>query len=88
MPAIVTIIPSAKRALLKLPSGNKFQIVKKIDLLSNEPFPHGCKKLHGERDTYRLRSGDYRIIYVVHKQKSNQHISIMRIAHRKEVYKP
>lgn len=60
------------------------RIIKTIDSLKENPFPNGYKKLEGVDNTYRIRSGDYRIIYTVHHNKLVIHI--IRIADRKNAY--
>ena len=52
--------------------------------LSNNPYPHGYKKLKG-RSGYRIRQGNYRVIYEINKQYS--HILILDIGDRKEIYR-
>jgi len=59
--------------------------VKVIKQLSQNPFPWGYKKLSGRLNAYRIRTGDYRIIYLVSRQENK--IRIMRIRHRQEVYR-
>lgn len=65
------------------------QIKKKIETLAATPHPPGCKKLKGygdgDEDVYRVRSGDYRILYVV--RNNPDLIVILDIGHRKEVYR-
>lgn len=63
------------------------QIIKKIKTLAENPFPRTAKILKGmteeEERVYRLRSGDYRILYVVR----NPIVVVIDINHRKDVYK-
>ena len=59
--------------------------MKAVDQLAGTPRPSGCKKLHGADDTYRIRVGDYRIIYSV--DDSIHIVAIERIRHRREVYR-
>lgn len=61
------------------------QLHNKIKNLRNNPYSSNCVKLKGEEDLYRIRSGDYRIIYTVKNKVIT--ILVLRIAHRKEVYK-
>lgn len=63
----------------------KRQIGKKLKLLANDPRPNGHIKLKGVKDLYRIRSGDYRIVYQVQGQQVL--VLVLRIAHRREVYK-
>ena len=70
--------------LNSLPKKFQRQIAAKIDSLTNNPFPSVCKKLLNT-DFYRIRSGNYRIIYSVSRQKIT--IFILRIGDRKDIYK-
>ncbi|MDI6765276.1 MAG: type II toxin-antitoxin system RelE/ParE family toxin [Bacteroidota bacterium] len=56
----------------------------RIDSLSQNPFPVGCKKLTNE-EFYRIRVGNYRIVYSV--DSNSKVITIERIKHRKDVYR-
>ncbi|MCC5813762.1 MAG: type II toxin-antitoxin system RelE/ParE family toxin [Leptospira sp.] len=60
------------------------KIVSSIQSLATDPLPSGVKKLKG-RDGYRIRSGDYRIVYTVNEMKKE--IIILNIGHRKDVYR-
>jgi mRNA interferase RelE/StbE len=81
---------SALDFLKTIPHKVRSQVIKKAKALLNNPFPQGCKKLHGVttamgEPVHRERSGDYRILYVVRK-KPNE-VVILDIDHRKDVYK-
>jgi mRNA interferase RelE/StbE len=77
--------PAALRQLEKLHRDLQKRIAWKIQALRHEPFPSGCKKLLGEPDTWRLRIGDYRVIYRVH--RSVLLILVINIGHRRDVYR-
>lgn len=76
---------SALKELRGVPKEYIEKIVKKVRLLENQPFPTGSRKLTGVEHTYRLRVGDFRVIYSVY--KNYLLIEIIRIAHRKDVYR-
>lgn len=61
----IKIKPSAKRQLKRLPQKIRPSIGYLIDSLSVNPRPGGIKKLKGKRDFYRVKSGDYRVIYTI-----------------------
>jgi len=61
----VTILPSALGQLAELPRRDQKKIKERIDQLAGDPRPPGAKKLQGESDLFRLRSGYYRIIYSI-----------------------
>ena len=74
----------AKRQGDKLPQAIKQRIIKAVRRLAKDPFPKGSRKLTGS-DYYRLRVGDYRVVYEVRKDKLI--ILVIRIAHRKDIYR-
>lgn len=76
---------SVKKELRTLAKTDRVAIIHKIELLKQEPHPEGSAKLKGSRDLYRIRYGDYRVIYQI--QKSVLIIIIIRIGHRREIYK-
>lgn len=76
---------SVKKELRKLSRTDRITIVHKIKLLKKEPRPEGSAKLKGSRDLFRIRHGDYRIIYQI--QNNVLIIIIIRIGHRREIYK-
>lgn len=76
---------SAAKELEQLPGSAITRIVKVIEGLSENPRPHGSKKLEGQKETlWRVRTGDYRIIYFI--EDVIQIVEIRRIGHRKNVY--
>jgi len=77
--------PSALKEFKKIERSIIPRILRTIENLSSDPFPSGVRKLQGGEHSYRIRIGDYRIIYVVF--ESERLIEIARIRHRKEVYR-
>ena len=61
------------------------RIVAAIETLESDPRPAGCKKLVGSDHTYRLRIGDYRVVYDI--QDDALIILVVRIRHRRDVYR-
>ena len=80
----VLIKSSAAKELETVPRKDRLRIVRKIQLLAENPLPEGCEKLTG-REQYRLRQGRYRILYSI--SEAEQVVLIVKIAHRKEVYR-
>jgi mRNA interferase RelE/StbE len=76
---------SALREFRALGRQQQRRIGAKIDALANEPLPDGVKKLKGVSEHFRLRVGDYRVIYRV--ERNRVVIVIVRIGHRREVYR-
>ena len=60
------------------------RIISALHALADNPRPHGVKKLKGYRDYWRIRVGDYRIIYTI--QDDRLLVVVIRIGHRREVY--
>ena len=56
-----------------------------IDRLGENPFPPGAQKLHAEEPYYRIRVGDYRVIYQV--EPHQLVVIVVKIGHRKDVYR-
>jgi mRNA interferase RelE/StbE len=80
----VTFAASAKRELIALSANAIERIQPKIRELANDPRPPGCKKLRGARNLWRIRIGDYRVVYTVNDTAKT--VDVTRIAHRREVY--
>lgn len=76
---------SAQKELKKLQKKTILRILQTIETLPNNPHPPGSRKLLGTEHTYRIRTGDYRIIYSVFPKILT--IEIVRIRHRREIYR-
>ena len=83
-PYLVTFAASARRELTGLPPGVIARLLPKIRELARNPRPAGCKKLHGYKNRWRIRAGNYRVVYAI--DDMGKSVDITRIAHRKEVY--
>lgn len=78
--------PSARKELEQLDYTVFKKVKKAIDSLAKNPFPHGSLKLEVTKEKlYRIRKGDYRIIYAVNHNIIT--ITILKIAHRSDAYK-
>lgn len=75
---------AADRQLRKLTEQMQRRIVVAIAGLANDPRPHGCEKLTAEESLYRIRIGDYRVIYEVRDEALL--VLIVKIGHRRDVY--
>lgn len=84
MPYAVEIAPAAERQFERLPRTVQVRLAPLIDALAQNPRPHGVKKLSGLENRYRVREGDYRVIYEVYDNDSV--VIILRIAHRSNAY--
>lgn len=80
----VLIERSVERALRRLEPQTFRRIILHIRELAREPRPHGCRKLAGSDSDWRIRVGDYRVVYEI---DDNVHeVKIMRVRHRRDVY--
>lgn len=80
----IEIKRSAVKELNSIPQKEIGKILRKIKSLSSNPRPEGCTKLTNRED-YRIRVGNYRIVYSIHDDILL--IIIIKIGHRKEVYR-
>ena len=78
------ILPRAKKALANLPEQEFTVADRKIEALRENPRPVGCKKL-AERQGWRIRFGDYRILYKV--DDINKTVTVTDVGHRREIYR-
>lgn len=79
----VQLSRKAAKQLDKIPDKIAFKLFEAIEGLAENPRLNGCKKLKG-RNGYRIRKGDYRIIYEI--QDSVLLIDVIAIGHRREIY--
>ena len=77
--------PAALRQFEKLPRDTQKRIAAKIARLREDPFPAGCKKLVGLPDAWRIRSGDYRVVYQV--RRETLLVLVLTVGHRRDVYR-
>lgn len=80
----ITIKKSAAKELQEIPKKNLKKIVKRIQSLSENPRPTGSQKLSAQ-EKYRVRQGDYRIVYSIDDKELL--VDIVKIGHRREVYR-
>ena len=80
----VALTTSAEKELQWLPSKVVARIMPRLEHLASAPRPPGCKKLKGGRNEWRIRVGDYRLVYVI--DDTAKTVDVTRIAHRREVY--
>jgi mRNA interferase RelE/StbE len=81
----IRFTPRALRDLSTLDRAVQQRLRRHIDRLGENPFPPGVKKLHSEEPYYRVRVGDYRVIYQVEAQQLV--IIVVKIGHRREIYR-
>jgi mRNA interferase RelE/StbE len=82
---VITILPAAIRQLTALPVLEQKRVAARINGLSVDPRPPGSKKLKEATGLYRIRSGNYRIIYQI--QEKRLLILVIKIGHRRDGYR-
>jgi mRNA interferase RelE/StbE len=81
----VLIKPSAVKEIEAIDGKrDRRRVVGRIQDLANDPRPPGCEKLSGE-EKYRVRQGDYRIVYGVDDENST--VTVVKVGHRREIYR-
>ena len=81
----VLLKPSVEKDLRPLPKSVVARIIKRIGDLGDDPFPDQSIKLAGTEQLYRIRIGDYRVVYGV--DKATRQVIVHYVRHRREVYR-
>jgi mRNA interferase RelE/StbE len=76
---------AAERDLRRLPTGLHDRVIAAIQLLADNPRPSGCRKLTGADRDWRIRVGDYRIVFEI--DDVARAVLVNRVRHRREVYR-
>ncbi|MEX2150003.1 MAG: type II toxin-antitoxin system RelE/ParE family toxin [Steroidobacteraceae bacterium] len=77
---------SAGRELDRLGSkSDRRRIVERIQALADDPRPRGCEKLAGYADRFRIRQGNYRVVYLVDDHR--REVTVFKVGDRKDVYR-
>ena len=77
--------PSTKKDLKRISKAEVHRIINAVEGLSDHPRPPGSTKLSGSDLTYRIRVGNYRVIYEIHDEIIL--IEVVKVGHRKDVYR-
>jgi mRNA interferase RelE/StbE len=77
---------AADKALRKLPVKVQRRIAAATEALADEPRPTGCAKLHGTDDLWRIRVGQYRVVYTI--EDEDLIVLVVRVAPRKDIDRP
>jgi mRNA interferase RelE/StbE len=80
----VELAPTADRQRRKLPVDVQKRIVRALEQLETDPRPPGVRKLQGEDNLWRLRVGDYRVIYTI--EDDRLLVLVVRVANRRDAY--
>jgi mRNA interferase RelE/StbE len=81
----VEIARRALKSIQALPKKEQQRVRAAIELLADTPRPPGCVALKGESSAYRVRVGDYRVVYEIHDARLL--IQVVRVGHRRQVYR-
>jgi mRNA interferase RelE/StbE len=81
----VEFTPGSERDLLRLQTPYRLRVARAIARLREEPFPRGREKMKGYVGLWRIKVGDFRVVYAV--DESRRTLTITRIRDRKEVYR-
>lgn len=81
----ISYVPSAAKAIRKLDKPTAFRVLDAIGALASDPHPAGCIQLKGGDGEFRIRVGDYRVVYDV--QDDELVVLVLRVGHRREVYR-
>ena len=81
----VIIKKSAIKELENISTTFRLKIIEKIDDLATDPRPQGVRKLENSLNSYRIRVGNYRVIYTI--QDQNLFVEVIKVADRKEAYR-
>jgi len=81
----IEVSATAEKQLRKLSKKDQISVLKRIQELSGEPRPNHSRKLRGQDNIYRVRVGNYRILYSI----ENKHLTIiiLKVGHRRDVYR-
>lgn len=83
MPYQIIIERTARKDIQKINKSDQLDVIKAISELADDPRPVGCKKLKG-RTAWRIRVGDYRVIYEIHDDLLI--ITVITAGHRRDIY--
>ncbi len=81
----VTFAQSARREIERLPANITNRIFPHIESLAQDPRPSGCRKLVGAERLWRVRVGDYRVIYEISDEERT--VDVIMVRHRSEAYR-
>ncbi|MET8908403.1 type II toxin-antitoxin system RelE/ParE family toxin [Micromonospora sp. NPDC004551] len=80
----VEIRPSALKSIDKIDRQSRARVLRRIQALAEDPRPAGCEKLTNEDNLWRVRAGDYRVVYQI--LDDALLVTVVRVGHRSQVY--
>ena len=81
----IIIKPAAEKCLDRIPKSTRRRIADALEGLRNNPRPPGVLKMSGAENLWRIRIGNYRVLYEIHDNRLI--VLVLRVAHRKDVYR-
>ena len=81
----IEISRTADKQLRRLPRTDQIRVARTMQALADDPFPRGARKLYGYDDVFRVRTGQYRILYSVFECRLV--IVVLKVGHRRDVYR-
>ncbi len=81
----ITLSRSARKELENIDTPILQRVFPKIEALAGNPHPNGCLKIQGQQNLWRIRIGDYRVIYAI--DEAQQWVDIVAVRHRREAYR-
>ena len=81
----VYIEQAAEKDLKALPVEYFRNVIRRIQALSNNPHPSGCRKIKGSDNYWRIRIGNYRVLYEI--DSTAKAVRVFRVKHRREIYR-
>ena len=82
----ITMTRGAEKELREISKPDSQRIARRIQTLATNPRPHGSEILKGQDRFFKVRQGDYRILYEIN--ESEKEVILIKIGHRREVYGP
>jgi len=81
----IEVSATAERQLAKLGRDDRIRVLRAVQALAFEPRPPGCRKLQGYDDVYRIRTGRFRVLFSIDGKRVI--ITVLKVAHRRDVYR-
>jgi mRNA interferase RelE/StbE len=85
MTHLIEVAPAVVRQLRKLDARARRRVQAAVELLAQEPRPPGAVELQGGDGEWRVRTGDYRIVYEIHDRKLV--VLVVAVGHRRDIYR-
>jgi mRNA interferase RelE/StbE len=81
----IDLAPKVEKQMAAMPMADRRRMMARVDALADNPRPAGALKMEGLRNVWRLRVGDWRVIYEIHDVVLV--VLVVRVGHRREVYR-